>query len=560
LALGTHLFKVRATDADGHTDPTPPEYTWTIQSPPDTTPPETTISSGPDATTVETDAVFTFSANESDSTFECSLDYGPFTACVSPTGYSGLGEGSHTFRVRATDPAGNMDLTPASYTWTIEEPAPGDTTPPETTISSGPDSPTVESNATFEFSANESATFACSLNGSPFTECTSPTVYNGLAVAEHTFAVRATDQAGNVDPTPATYSWTISEPPDTTPPQTQIDSGPGASSADTTATFTFSADEPAIFECSLNGVPFAVCTSPMSYNGLNVGDHVFAVRAIDLAGNVDPMPATHPWMVEPPPDTTPPQTTLTGMPNVSTTSTSASFTFTANESGVTFECSLDGAAFVACASPREYSGLSAGGHTFAVRGTDPAGNVESSPVTYSWTVSPPPDCGPQIVAAVTADAWIDQGSPSSNKGSDSILKVQGKGSNSSMRALVRFAIPTNIPEGCVVQSATLRLYAASWKNNRTLQVYRLNGNWTEYGVTWNNQPTTIGSPVTTPSGSGWRQWDVTAMVQAMLTSGVNHGFLIRDASESGGGWEQQFHAREKGNNIPVLIITLAPGG
>jgi hypothetical protein len=41
----------------------------------------------------------------------------------------------------------------------------------------------------------------------------------------------------------------------------------------------------------------------------------------------------------------------------------------------------------------------------------------------------------------------------------------------------------------------------------------------------------------------------------MYTSG-NYGFLIRDASENGGGDEQGLHSREKiPNNPPELIIT-----
>jgi hypothetical protein len=52
--------------------------------------------------------------------FTCALDRGGFTPCTSATTYTGLSEGSHTFQVRATDTAGNVDATPASYTWVVQ--------------------------------------------------------------------------------------------------------------------------------------------------------------------------------------------------------------------------------------------------------------------------------------------------------------------------------------------------------------------------------------------------------------------------------------------------------
>jgi glucose/arabinose dehydrogenase/PKD repeat protein len=94
--------------------------------PPDTDPPDTTIGSGPSGTTTATSASFEFSSDEAGSTFECRLDGGTWAACTSPRAYSELAPGQHAFEVRATDPAGNVDSSPASRTWTVEEPqAPG---------------------------------------------------------------------------------------------------------------------------------------------------------------------------------------------------------------------------------------------------------------------------------------------------------------------------------------------------------------------------------------------------------------------------------------------------
>lgn len=115
-----------------------------------------------------------------------------------------------------------------------------------------------------------------------------------------------------------------------------------------------------------------------------------------------------------------------------------------------------------------------------------------------------------------------------------------------------------MPDGCVVESATLRLYAALWTNDRTLRAIRVADGWTENSVTWSNQPQTTGAAATTSSGSGYREWDVTAQVQAMYDAGANHGFLIRDAVEGNSSAEQQFHSREKGESAPELVITFAP--
>jgi hypothetical protein len=157
-----------------------------------------------------------------------------------------------------------------------------------------------------------------------------------------------------------------------------------------------------------------------------------------------------------------------------------------------------------------------------------------------------------VTLSASADAWIDQNSASNNYGSDSILKVQAKDGNS-FRALVQFSLPS-LPSGCVVQSATLRLYAASSAGGRTLEAWQLGAVWAENDVNWSNQPATTGSAATTGSGNGYREWNVTTIVQSMYSS-ANNGFLIKDASEGGGGSEQQLHSREKGENIPQIVIT-----
>jgi len=81
--------------------------------------PDTLIVTGPPVITRDRTPTFTFSSTQPGTTFECALDNGPFLPCVSPVSLPTLPAGTHTFRVRAKDSAGNVDPTPASLTFAI---------------------------------------------------------------------------------------------------------------------------------------------------------------------------------------------------------------------------------------------------------------------------------------------------------------------------------------------------------------------------------------------------------------------------------------------------------
>jgi hypothetical protein len=229
-------------------------------------------------------------------------------------------------------------------------------------------------------------------------------------------------------------------------------------------------------------------------------------------------------------------------------------TFSADDAAARFECSLDSNPYAACTSPRQLSGLTAGAHTFRVRAIDAAGNADPTPATSNWTANISNCTATTATVNPVADSWVLQSSPDSYYGGDSILKVDSK-SGGNARALFHFALPT-IPAGCDVVTAKLRLYASSYKDGRTLQAFPLAASWMENAVTWNSLPGVSGAAATTSSGFGYREWTVTSQVQGMYTPGANHGFLIRDASENGGGFDQGFHSREKlADNPPQLVIT-----
>ena len=144
----------------------------------------------------------------------------------------------------------------------------------------------------------------------------------------------------------------------------------------------------------------SACTSPYAFSGLADGAHSFQVRARDAAGN-ESAAASYGWTI----DTTAPETTIDSGPVGTVGSAEAIFTFS-SEAGAGFECELDGGGFAACTSPKTYSGLAEGAHTFRVRARDAAGNADPTPATRSWTVD-----------TVAPDTTIDS-SPPDPSGSD----------------------------------------------------------------------------------------------------------------------------------------------
>jgi hypothetical protein len=277
------------SDADGSPEPDP-----------DTTAPNTTISSGPSGSTTSTSASFAFSSSEPSSTFECKLDSGDFATCSSPRTYSGLAVGQHTFSVRATDEAGNVDQSPATAAWTItdDSPGPGDTTAPDTTITSGPSGPTNDATPTFAFTSSESgSTFACKTDDGAWSACSTPWTTATLADGEHSVSVRATDAADNTDDSPAARSFTV----DTKAPHTEIASAPSGSSDSAQATIAFTVDDAgATSECRLDDDAWVACTSPHQLTGLGNGEHTVVVRSRDAAGNVESPGASASWTVDVP--------------------------------------------------------------------------------------------------------------------------------------------------------------------------------------------------------------------------------------------------------------------
>ena len=119
--------------------------------------------------------------------------------------------------------------------------------------------------------------------------------------------------AGNPGPS-ASRGWTV----DTTAPAApRLDQKPPDPSSTATTTFAWSDTSPdvASYECSRENGAFQSCSSPLTYAAAttNSGQHQFAVRAIDAAGNVSAI-TSYGWKVD---KGSPQQFTINGSVTVS---------------------------------------------------------------------------------------------------------------------------------------------------------------------------------------------------------------------------------------------------
>jgi Bacterial Ig-like domain/Purple acid Phosphatase, N-terminal domain/Glycosyl hydrolases family 16 len=389
LSDGAYTFRVRATAAGG-TDPTPATSGFTIHTPVLSAP---TLTGTSPASPANANSPRVLGSAEPGaqvriySSADCSgtpLATGTAAALASPgITISVLDNTTTALRATATDGAGKTSACSTSAITYVE-----DSAAPNTTVSSGPSGPTNDSTPTFGFTSSESnSTFQCRFDTAAYAPCSGPgethTPTTALSSGSHTFSVRAVDKAGNTDATPATRSFSV----DTAAPNTTVSSGPSGPTNDSTPTFGFTSSESnSTFQCRFDSAEFAPCSGPGGAHtpttALSEGAHTFSVRAVDQAGNIDASPATRSFSV----DTVAPETTITSGPSGTTTDRTPTFAFSSSEAGSTFQCRLDTANFSSCSSPKTYVTLSFASHTFQVRATDGAGNVDATPAVRTFTV------------------------------------------------------------------------------------------------------------------------------------------------------------------------------
>ncbi len=297
-------------------------------------------------------------------------------SCVPP---APLSMGAHQVVATATDVAGNVSQPSAPVPFTV------DRTPPPSPSITGPahGSSSDDTTPRFEGSAEPGSTVRVSVDGvvvcvavADSAGAFSCEAMTALPRGMHQVTATATDPAGNVSPSSPVISFTVIA---MTPPAPVI-TGPSSSVVLSDATPTISGTALPGSAVVVREGEVVICRAVADSSGawscdasmLSDGVHSLTASASD-EGVESSRSAPHQVSI----DTTPP--VVLPEPENKTPNTTVTWS---SEPNTTYECSVDGGAFVSCTNPLNLNGLPPGEHTVVVRGTDEAGNVTETSSTW----------------------------------------------------------------------------------------------------------------------------------------------------------------------------------
>jgi len=107
----------------------------------------------------------------------------------------------------------------------------------------------------------------------------------------------APDKASQAKASPLAQNF-IFVASDSLAPVTTISKKPTNPTNLSSAEFEFSANEQAVFSCKIDQAAWQDCASPVNYADLDSGQHIFSVKAVDLAGNVEAKPVEYKWEID----------------------------------------------------------------------------------------------------------------------------------------------------------------------------------------------------------------------------------------------------------------------
>ncbi|SEU16517.1 adventurous gliding motility protein AgmC [Stigmatella erecta] len=398
LADGSHTVKATASDAVGNVSPESNTHTFIV----DTTAPAAPVVITPADGAILSDNTPTYSGTaEAGATVTVIVDGNPIGTTLanasgnwSFTPTVGLSADTHQVKATATDAAGQTSPESNTNTFVV------DTTVPAAPVVITPAHQSVTNDTTPAFTGTADANITVTLYlgnvelGTTTADASGNWSFTPSApLAQGTYDVSAvaTTLAGNASLVSNVNTFTI----DTTAPQAPVVTTPadGSVTNNPTPAIAGTAEPLSTVEVTLNGAVLGTTTADAAGTWtltpptpLQDGPYRVTAVSSDPAGNVSEPSVPVNFVV----DTSAPDTSIVSGPSGDTFEADASFRFSATETNVTYECSLDNAAFTPCEEAPTFPGLAEGSHSLQVRARDSAGNVDPTPATATWNVLTPP--------------------------------------------------------------------------------------------------------------------------------------------------------------------------
>lgn len=396
-ADGTYNYTATQTDAAGNTSANH-DFTWirsaTTPAPPTiTTPASTPIYTNASSQTVSGTCVTGNTVTLGGDVVAADVlnPIGSLTQTCSDGAFSFVVEklidGAYTLQVTQKN-ASDLTSSPSQIVWNRDTVAPTNLTisnPMTSPYTSGGEltlAGACEADATVNLSGDDTQNLICASSDYSFT-------INKGTDGTYNFTVSQTDLAGNTSST-LSQQWvrdssTLPAPVITTPASTPISNNSVSLTLSGTCVtgYTVTLDSGALASevtTPSNSLTQTCVGGAFSYVIAKSTDGTYDFAVSQTDGFTVSLAVNQQWVR----DTTPPNTTFSQTPLNPNPRFIANFDFTADEAGSTFECSLDSGAWSVCTTPVSITSLSNATHTYEVRAVDAVGNIDPTPISYTW--------------------------------------------------------------------------------------------------------------------------------------------------------------------------------
>lgn len=421
---GTHTLYVIARDEAGNWQlvSNATTHTWTIDT---STPVAELVQATLPASITNNTGINISIAGNNVIAYKYKLDNGLWSgeiAITYPITKLGLDEGSHTIYVIGKNEAGSWqaESNATSYSWIVDLTAPE---PPEIILGNLPNNPTDQDSINITVSGTGITHYRYKINSESWSDpipIGTNIERNSLLENTYTLYVIAKDEAGNwtAESNAKTYTWRV----DFTSPIAAITNRPDEITNQNWAEFIIAGTGIIQYKYKLNNGTWSEWRDIAERISLSsLADGTYTIYVCGRKSSTSPYfeqpeddATTYTWEV----DTVAPTALLSNLPENPTTDTTANITVS-GEQVIAYRYRLNNGAWIPATSeiikdfPITMSGLAPGNYTIDVIAKDIAGNWQTNPTSYSWTINPPPlvspvtvDMGDVTTSAALTFSWV----------------------------------------------------------------------------------------------------------------------------------------------------------